>query len=51
MKHKANLLYGSYYQESSYIKDNRTKPSRAYRMYVKEIKNEWNRNPNNAHTK
>ena len=49
MKIKAKQLYGSYYQESKYIGE--FKPSRAFKTYIKGVKNEWNRNPNNEFTK
>ena len=46
---KNRQLLGSYYQDSKYGGD--FKPSRAYKTYVKDIKSEWNRNPNNVVTK
>ena len=46
---KNRVLYGSYYQDQKYVE--KCKPSRAYKTYVKETKNEWNRNPNNEFTK
>ena len=48
-KLKNRHLLGSYYQDTKYAPE--FKPSRAYRTYVKGIKSEWNRNPNNEHTK
>ena len=46
-QHKAQQLYGAYYQDSKYIPSQETnKPSRAYQMYIKKVKSEWHRNPN-----
>lgn len=44
---KNRILQGSYYQDSKYIEQQ--KPSRAYKTYVKEVKSEYTRNPNNEH--
>ena len=51
LKLKSNHLYGSYYQQQDqkYLKQHQT--SRAYKTYIKGIKKEWNRNPNNLNTK
>ena len=48
-KLKNRQLLGAYMQDSKYVQE--FKPSRAYRMYVKGVKSEWNRNPQNEHTK
>lgn len=42
---KNRHLLGSYYQDNKY--NGEFKPSRAYKTYVKGIKSDWNRNPNN----
>jgi len=44
-KLKNHHLLGSYYQDGKYLSN--YKPSRAYKTYVKSVKNEWDRNPNN----
>lgn len=46
---KNRILYGSHYQDQKYV--DKIQPSRAFKTYVKDVKNEWNRNPNNEHTK
>ena len=46
---KNKVLYGSYYQEQKYV--DKVKPSENFKHYKKDIKSEWNRNPNNEFTK
>jgi hypothetical protein len=48
-KIKNRQLLGALYQDNKYCVEH--KPSRAYRTYVKGVKSEWNRNPQNEHTK
>lgn len=45
---KNRILQGSYYQDNKYVED--YKPSRAYKTYVKSVKSEWHRNPNNENS-
>lgn len=46
---KNRVFYGSHYQDQKYV--DKVQPTTAYKTYKKDVKNEWNRNPNNEHTK